>query len=84
MVCRFKTNIHGISKQYFQIGGVFTDEDYRQKGYAKQVISALCRYYFNKGIKTALLFTDKTNYPAQKLYKNIGFKPADHFIIAEY
>ena len=46
-----KANLHGVSKHYFQIGGVVTIEKYRRKGYARRVVSSLCKYHFKKGIK---------------------------------
>lgn len=79
-----KANIHGVSKNFFQIGGVGTREEHRGKGYAKKVVSSLCKYYFDRGIPYGLLFTANTNIPAQKVYKSIGFKAVDKFIIAEY
>jgi len=79
-----KANTHGISKNYFQIGGVGTLEKYRNQGYAKQVVSKICDYYFAKGIKYGLLFTANNNLPALKLYKKIGFEPVDEFAIAEF
>jgi len=77
-------NVHGASKNYFQIGGVHTLEKYRNQGFAKKVISGLCRHYFRKGKKYALLFMDKNNKPANKVYRKIGFKPKDKFVLAEY
>jgi uncharacterized protein len=79
-----KANIHGVSKNFFQIGGVGTLEKFRKKGYAKKVVSKLCHYFFEKDLKCGLLFTRKENYPALELYKKIGFKPIDEFIIAEF
>jgi len=79
-----KANIHGVSENYFQIGGVGTLEAYRHKGYAKQIVSKLYEYFFKKGIKYGLLFTANDNLAAQKLYKSIGFKPVDEFVICEY
>lgn len=79
-----QADIHGVSKNYFQIGGVGTEEAHRGKGYAKQVVSALCRYYFKKGLSKALLFTANTNKAAKKVYAALGFKPAGKFIIARY
>jgi uncharacterized protein len=79
-----KANIHGLSKNYFQIGGVGTLEEFRKMGLAKKVVSRLCEHYFDMGIKYGLLFTGNDNVIAQKVYKNIGFKPVDEFIVAEY
>lgn len=79
-----KVNLHGMSKNYFQIGGVITLPAHRGKGYAKMVLSKLCEHYFNKGFKYGMLFTADTNVAARKVYKKLGFKPVDKFIIAEY
>jgi uncharacterized protein len=79
-----KANLHGVSKNYFQIGGVATRIKYRRKGFARRVVSSLCKYHFKKGIKFGLLFTGKDNIAAQNLYKSIGFKKTDKFIIAEF
>jgi len=77
-------NIHGVSKNYFQIGGVITRPNFRNKGYSKQVVSFLCQKFFDKGIKTGFLFTDKNNKPAQAVYRSLGFEIVDDFILAEY
>lgn len=79
-----KANLHGYSKNYFQIGGVVTKKSERNKGLAKKVVSKLCEHFFSKGISNGILFTDNDNLAAQKVYKSIGFKPVDEFIIAEY
>lgn len=79
-----KANISGLSEHYFQIGGVGTLPQHRGHGCAKRAVSSLCRHYFNKGLKYALLFTDNNNLTAQKIYKHLGFIAADKFIIAEY
>jgi len=75
--------VSGLSKHYFQIGGVGTLEDYRGQGLAKQVVSALCKTFLAQG-KTGLLFTNNKNTIAKKIYKTLGFKPVDRYIIAEY
>ncbi len=79
-----KANIHGVSTNHFQIGGVATLREYRNKGYAKQVVSYLCNFHFQMGIPHALLFTDNNNLAAQSVYKKIGFRPFDQFVIADY
>ena len=79
-----KANIHGVSKSYFQIGGVGTRDEYRRKGYAQQVVCFLCKHFFEKGKSHGLLFTGDDNHAAQKLYKGLGFRPVDKFIIAEF
>lgn len=79
-----KANLHGVSKNYFQIGGVVTLEKHRRKGYARRVVSSLCKYQFKKGMKYGLLFTGKDNLAAQNLYKSMGFRVIDDFILTEF
>lgn len=79
-----KANIHGVSRNYFQIGGVGTLEAHRQKGYARQVVSKLCKSFFEEGLQFGLLFTANDNFAAQRVYASIGFKPIDAFIVVTY
>lgn len=79
-----KANAQGFSKHFAQIGGVMTHPSYRRQGCARQCVSALCRYCFSRGVENVLLFTANTNLPAQNLYRSLGFKPVDEFLIAEY
>jgi predicted GNAT family acetyltransferase len=78
-----KATIHGVSKHYTQIGGVMTHPDYQGKGYAKQTVSAVSKYWIDQG-KQIILFSRNDNIPAMKVYKAIGFQPIDDYIIAEY
>jgi len=79
-----KANVHGFSEHFAQIGGVMTHPRHRRQGFGRQCVSALCQYCFSKGVENVILFTAKTNLPAQNLYKSLGFKPVDEFLIAEY
>ncbi|MBT4917599.1 GNAT family N-acetyltransferase [Candidatus Peregrinibacteria bacterium] len=79
-----KANIHGVSEKYFQIGGVGTLKEFRGRGYAKQIVSYLCKNYFDEGKKYGLLFTANDNASAIAVYEKIGFKPVEEFTIARY
>lgn len=59
------------SKELAMIIGVYTLENYRRKGLAKQCVYALCQRMVEEG-KTVCLFYDNPN--AAKLYKMIGFE----------
>ncbi len=78
-----KATIHGVSKNYIQIGGVMTHPDHQGKGYAKQTLSAVCKHWFGEG-KEVVLFSRNDNQPANRVYAALGFKPIDEYIIAEY
>lgn len=77
-------NLHGTSKNYFQIGGVVTHPSHRGKGYAKQCVSALCRHCFLHGKTAGILFTANDNAAARHVYAALGFRPVDDFIIAHF
>lgn len=78
-----KANIHGVSQNYIQIGGVMTHPEHQRKGYAKQTVSALSHHWLKQG-KEILLFARNDNVPANKVYASLGFKPFDEFIVAQY
>jgi predicted GNAT family acetyltransferase len=78
-----KAKIIGLSKHYFQIGGVGTLPEYRGQGLAKQVVSTLCKTYLAQG-KSGILFTGDENESAIKVYTTLGFKPFDRYMIAHY
>ena len=78
-----KANIHGVSKNYVQIGGVMTHPMYQGKGFAKQTVSALCTHWLTQD-KGVILFVRNDNNPAIKLYQTLGFTPFDEFIVAQF
>lgn len=55
------------------IGGVFTVKDYRGRGYAKAVTSALTREAVNSGA-IAGLHVEVDNEPAIRTYTNLGYR----------
>lgn len=79
-----RATLHGASKNYFQIGGVTTKKSERGKGYAKRVVSSLCKHFFAKNIENAILYVDKDNLAALKVYKAIGFKKEGECVQAAY
>jgi len=56
------------------INMVATHEDYRNRGYATQVVSALVREILQRN-STALIHVLKDNLPARRVYEKVGFKP---------
>ena len=77
-------NLHATSENYAQLGGVLTLPEYRNHRLATKCVSMFCKKYFEKGFNTIILFTSKENIPAIKVYKKIGFKNAENFIIGRY
>ncbi|EYE89841.1 hypothetical protein Q428_00775 [Fervidicella metallireducens AeB] len=66
-----------------QIGGVYTLDTERGKGYCKALISELCRMIIARG-KTPTLMVSKKNTPAVKAYNSIGFRHYDDYNIIEF
>jgi len=55
------------------VGGVYTQPEYRNKGFATQVVYALTKEALRKA-KSASLFVRSNNYPALRVYTKIGYK----------
>lgn len=56
-----------------QIGGVFTLEDYRKKGFAGTLVKKIACKFKDEG-KNVVLFVRKNNFTAVDSYKKVGFK----------
>lgn len=78
-----KANTNAIGFNYVQIGGVFTHPLFRKNYYAWNLIKTLCDRIQKTQKKTCLFVKDK-NYPALKLYEQIGFEETDSFVIAYF
>ncbi|MFX0064871.1 MAG: GNAT family N-acetyltransferase [Candidatus Hermodarchaeota archaeon] len=62
--------------QVWMIGGVYTHQDERNKGYATLATSAVTEEAL-KNSKAAALFVRSDNYPAVRTYEKIGYKTID-------
>ena len=60
------------------VGGILTISEYRNRGLASKVISAICQNLYLRG-KSACLFFD--NPEAGKIYYKLGFKNIDNWAI---
>ncbi len=58
--------------EVWAIGGVYTHPDYRGRGYAKSVVSAITRDALKCG-EWAFLHVRKDNLPAIRVYKRVGY-----------
>ena len=61
------------SDRAYRIACVYTKDEYRGKGYAKQVVNAVKNEILDMGM-TATLNVDKKNPVSNRLYKSLGFK----------
>ena len=62
-----------------QVGGVYTPPELRSLGYGRAAVAASLLDAREKGVQKGILFTGKTNFPAQKAYESLGFE-----IIGDY
>lgn len=67
-----KAQTNAISKNFIQIGGVFTQKEFRSKGFASTLVKKLAEE-FQKENKKSVLFVNKKNKPAICAYKKAGF-----------
>ena len=67
-------NAHLPEDRIFQIGGVFTPEEARRQGYARQVVARQLLDMRARGYTHAILFTGADNLPAQRAYLALGFR----------
>lgn len=58
-----------------QIGGVWTPIALRGRGYARCVVAGSLQHARDRGVRSAILFTDEKNVAAQRSYVAVGFRP---------
>jgi hypothetical protein len=81
VVAKAATNARGAS--YDQLGGVFTDPQYRGRGFGTAVVAELTRMILrqNRGVS---LFVKKDNLAARRLYSGLGFAHVSDLRIIYY
>lgn len=78
-----QANIQTTTDEINQIGGVYTSEEERGKGYCKAVVSEICKRITARG-KIPTLMVVKKNTPAVKAYSALGFKHYDDYLLIEF
>ena len=73
---------HCESPEAALIGGVYTPEKYRGKGYARICMEVLMDAIQKEG-KTPCLFYEKNNTSAKQLYQKLGFQPYGDWVVIE-
>jgi RimJ/RimL family protein N-acetyltransferase len=70
-----KANVNGDTPNLFQLGGIFTQKEYRGKGLAMLCLNNIINDIFtNHNKKGISLFVKRNNTPAINLYLKLGFK----------
>lgn len=81
LVGRAQTNASGFERD--QIGGVYVEPAFRNKGIAKALMSSLLLDLNSRG-RLASLFVKRNNHPAIRLYEHCGFEFVSDYRIDYY
>ena len=80
-IAKAGTNARGF--RYDQIGGVFTEPEYRGCGVGGHLMEILMRRVRQEG-KAVSLFVKTQNHAARRMYRNLGFNDGRLFVISYY
>ncbi len=75
--------IQAVTNKINQIGGVFTTEEERGKGYCKAILSHLCQNIIDRD-KTPSLIVRKDNISAIRAYTSLGFTYFDDYLLIKF
>lgn len=78
-----KAGTNSIGRQWWQLGGVFTRSEYRNRGCAAFLVEQLAQMAAAEGKRTAL-FVKEANTPAKAAYTKAHFTPLGPFEIVYY
>lgn len=78
-----KAGTNALGFHSAQIGGVYVKPEFRRRGYAFDVLYCVLKNVFAVK-KAAVLFVKNTNVPALSLYRALGFKKRNGYIIAYF
>jgi len=78
-----KINVSAVSFTRFQIGGVYVYPEFRGKGIATAMTYEFISSLISQG-RGVTLFARKSNSPACRLYKSLGFKNINDYSIIYY
>ncbi len=78
-----KATFNAVSKNFAQLGGMYTAPSFRRNGYASRLVNFLVEQKMLEG-KKVVLFVKKANSIAKSLYENCGFAPFSGFKICYY
>ncbi len=78
-----KAGTNAIGHEWNQIGGVYTDKDFRKRGLSTWLMDHLLVELERSGKKT-VLFVKENNKAAEKVYVKLGFEKIKNFNIVYY
>lgn len=65
---------NAVTDDTVQIGGVWTPPLLRSNGFARYCVAGALQAAHEKGVRRAVLFTGRSNWPALRAYVSLGFK----------
>lgn len=68
-----KAQLNAICRNWIQIGGVYTRQEFRNQGMAKSLVQYIGNHAVQEN-KKAVLFVRKENFPAVAAYESAGFR----------
>jgi predicted GNAT family acetyltransferase len=68
-----KCEYSAVTSETVQLMGVWTNPQFRRRGYARALLREVCGHCARKG-KTVTLFVNDFNLPAIALYEELGFQ----------
>ena len=78
-----KAGTNAMGTYYFQIGGVFTAKEWRNKHLARAAVGAVVKEALKRG-KKPVLFVKNQNEPAKTSYTHAGFVPCANYEICYF
>ena len=69
----FKCEFSAVTPEAVQLMGVWTEPQYRNRGFARQTLGELCGMMIRGG-RAVTLFVNDFNTPAIRLYESLGFE----------
>lgn len=76
-------NLRRSAENLSQIGGIYVDENFREKGYGKKVVSELCKLIIREG-KVPCVAVENNNIAAIKVYEDLGFEKCGNYLTVEF
>lgn len=78
-----KAGTNAVGHKWNQIGGVYTDREFRNRGISTWLMDEILKILEKDGKKT-VLFVKENNKAAEKVYTKLGFAKKKRFIIIYY
>lgn len=66
-----------VEKEKGHVGQLFVREGYRNMGLGKKLFAELKKWFKKKKMKSLRIYVARCNVGAKRMYKSLGFEPAD-------